>query len=1206
MRSSLTAAAALGVALGALANPLHGQNTPTPPASAAPDLERGFRHPPDSAKPWVYWFVMDGNLGREGITADLEAMKRVGIGGMIFMEVDVGIPKGPVKFMSPPWRELFTFANQEAARLGLLMTMPASPGWTGSGGPWVKPEQSMQKLVFSQTDAVGPRRFDEALPKPPTVAGFYRDVAVLAFPTPADDPRIPDILEKAVYTRGHYSSESGVKALIPVPATYPPPAAGGRIAPDSIVDLTAQLDAQGRLTWEVPAGPWTVLRFGHTSTGANTRPAPEPGLGLECDKFDTAALDAHFNDFLGKIMSDIGPLTGKSLISLHIDSWEMGPQNWTARFPEEFRTRRGYDILRYLPVFTGRVVGSPEISDRFLWDLRQTILELIAENHAGHLAALAQRHGMTLSIEPYDGTPCDDMTYGARADVPMGEFWRDTFTTWFSCTQATSIGHTLGKNIIQAEAFTSGDGERWLAHPGSLKTLGDWALCEGINRMVFHRYAHQPWMDRRPGMTMGPYGIHYERTQTWWEHSKAWVEYLTRSQYLLQQGQFVADVCFLKPEASPQVFRPPASATRSDPPERTGYNFDGCNAETVLAGMSVNDGRLVLPGGMSYRVLVLPDVPTMTPALLRKIGALVNDGATVIGPRPLRAPGLSGYPACDDEVTKLADQIWGDCDGKAVREHAYGKGRVLWERAAGPDPTPPTDPLEKSKWIWYPEGNPAAAAPVGKRYFRRVFSLDDPAQVESATLALTADNDFEVWINGRLAGAGDNFHRLYTIDAAPFLKPGLNVLAIAAVNTGDHPNPAGLIGTLTIKSRGGGLLRVGTDRGWQASVREAGDWAGPTVPAQFWSEVMELGVVGSAPWGPVGTPPREPDAYADFKVVTDALGRMGVPPDFESAGPFRAIHRRTAGADIYFVSSRDTSWASADCFFRVSGTAPELWDPTSGRITRPAAYREKDGRTVVPLWLEPAGSVFVIFPDKAVSPAAGARPDPITAVSRDGQGILPGPGGTLTEAPAIELFREGQNRVAVLAHRDGRYEFTTAAGKTAAVELAGLPAPLQIDGPWEVRFQAGCGAPDKLALEHLADLSTHADPGVKYFSGTATYRRSITVPAERLDPNVRVFLDLGKVQVSAQVNLNGRDLGILWKAPFQLDVTDALRAGENTLEVRVANLWTNRLIGDQSLPPDQRVAWSTWNPFTKDSPLQESGLLGPVILRTSRWLSVGF
>ena len=1099
-------------------------------------------------------------------------MKRVGIGGMVFMEVDVGIPKGPVKFMSPQWRELFKHANEEAARLGLVMTMPASPGWTGSGGPWVKPEQSMQKLVSSEIDLTGGLLFNDTLQKPETVAGFYRDITVLAFPTPPKSYRIEDILEKAVYHRGWYSSQRGVKAVIPLYAKYPDLEPDQMIAMNRIVDLTDKLDANGRLTWEVPPGKWTVLRIGHTSTGQLTRPAPEPGLGLECDKFDKAALEAHFNEFIGKIMSDIGPLTGKSLISLHIDSWEMGPQNWTANYMTEFQKRRGYDMLRYMPVLTGRVVESLEISERFLWDFRQTILELIVENHAGYLAELAHRHGMRLSIEPYDQTPCDDMTYGACADVPMAEFWRDTFMTWFSCTEATSIAHTYGKSIVQAEAFTAGDVEQWRAHPGELKTLGDWAFCEGINRLAFHRYAHQPWLDRYPGMTMGPWGIHYERTQTWWDMSKAWIDYLTRCQSVLQQGLFVADVCFLKPEASPQVFRPSASATRGYPPERLGYNFDGCNAEVLLTRMSVKDGRLVLTDGMSYSILVLPEFETMTPAMLRKIKELVSAGATVIGPRPLKSPSLSGYPECDTEIDRLAGELWGNCNGETVQEHAYGKGRMLWRQ------TPPEDISEKSKhplkqatWIWSGEGNPTESAPAGSRFFRRLVTLEDGAKITSARLFMTADDAFEVWINGKSVDNGADIQKVFEIDVRNWLKPGVNIVAIEAVNGGRTPNPAGLVGSMQITFNDGRIEEITTDRQWKTATHVRQGWA-EAMSVESWSPAKELGAFGMAPWGIVGEFAPQPELYCDFKIVSDVLSEMGIPPDFESVGPFRYIHKRVGKTDIYFVANREESCQGAECAFRVTGKVPEIWDPLTGVIKRQAVYREKDGRTFMPLSLEPAGSRFVVFRDQRQSSPAISKVEPVVTVNRQGQSVLPGGGRVLTEKPKVELAINDEGKLSILVFEAGRYELTAATGKVTAVDIESIPTSQNILGPWELRFQPNRGASEMIILDKLMDWSKHDDSGVKYFSGTATYRTTFRwnpvnpqiagSQTSILDSQSRFFLDLGEVQVMAHVILNGHDLGILWKKPFQVDITDVLKSGENTLEITVANLWPNRLIGD--------------------------------------------
>ena len=1101
-------------------------------------LAAGFAAPPDSARPWTYWFVMDGNLSRAGITADFEAMQRVGLRGLLFMEVDVGIPKGPTKFMSPAWRELFKHANEEAARLGLVMTMPASPGWTGSGGPWVKPEQSMQKLVSSELNLTGPQRFAGTLPTPETVAGFYRDVAVLAFPTPSEPYEIEDVREKAVHHRGWYSSQRGVKALIPQPEEFAVLASEQVIPASRMVDLTARLNGNGRLVWDVPAGRWTVLRFGHTSTGATTRPAPEPGLGLECDKFDKAALKAHFDDFLGQLMSDIGPLTGKSLISLHIDSWEMGPQNWTARFPQEFRRRRGYDLLRYLPAMTGRVVDSLEVSERFLWDLRQTIQELIVENHARYLAELAHEHGLGLSIEPYDQTPCDDMTYGACADVPMCEFWRDTFSTWFSCTEASSIAHTYGRSVVQAEAFTSGSGERWLAYPGSLKALGDWAFCAGVNRFVFHRYAHQPWLDRYPGMTMGPYGIHYERTQTWWTLSNAWIDYLARCQFLLQQGRFVADVCFLKPEAAPQVFRPPLSATRGNPPERLGYNFDGCTPEVLLTRMSVEKGRLVLPDGMSYRVMVLPELRTMTPALLSKVKELVAAGATVIGPPPLRSPSLSGFPHCDDEVRRLAAELWGDCDGKVVTEHACGRGRVLWRRAEAEAPADvPGDSLKQAKWIWHNEGNPARSAPTGTRFFRRVVTLPAEAKVTSARVFLTADNAFTVWVNGARVGTGDNFHEVYELDAAGKLRPGTNVIAVAAENGGDAPNPAGLIGTLVVKLDDGRVLRIPTDDRWQTAPKTGDAWVTATAAGEGWTAALELGPLGMSPWGAIGVSAPQPEFYCDFGIVSDVLTSMGVPPDFESDGPLRYIHRQVDGTDVYFVANREDRMVNADCVFRVCGKAPELWDPLTCHRRRLPEFTAKDGRTTVPMRFEPAQSFFVVF-----------------------------------GRPASEAKESGRN-------------------------FPAIERVAELGGSWDVSFDPRWGGPEKVTFRALDDWSKRPEDGIKFYSGMATYRKTFDRP--ETPGGGRLYLDLGVVKNLAQVRLNGRDLGVVWCAPWQVEITGAVRARGNRLEITVANLWPNRLIGDRSLPEEERFTWTTWNPFAKNTPLLESGLLGPVTVKAA-------
>jgi hypothetical protein len=711
-RSSVSAPVLVGLfILIALASVSCGRG---PSAQAADEtLAAGFARPPAGARPWAYWMWMDGNLSRQGITADLESLRAAGIGGVVICEVNVGVPRGPVEFMSSAWRGLFKHVVREAERLGLEVTLNAGPGWTGSGGPWVKPEESMQHIVAAAVETVGPSRFDGVLPRPvrrpaffgesglpqaikDTMDGFYRDVAVLAFPTPLKGPALANIDEKALYVRAPYSSQPGVPPFIPAPAEYPILPAGAAIDTARIVDLTGQLGADGRLAWDVPAGHWTILRFGRTTTGANTRPAPVPGLGLECDKLDAAAFDAHYDHFVGALLREIGPRRTDGVAgwtTLHIDSWEMGAQNWTSAFREEFRKRRGYDLLSYLPTITGRPVGSLEISERFLWDLRQTANELVLENHALRLKALGRRDGFRLSIEPYDMTPCADMTLGTAADVPMGEFWLSGFNTAHSVVEAAGIAHTNGRTIIAAESFTSDDREAWQAHPASMKALGDWAFTAGVNRIVFHRSQHQAGLKGEPGMTMGPYGVHWERTQTWWNMASAYHAYLARCQFLLRRGLPVADVCFLVAEGAPHVFRPPASALRGDPPGPAGPAFDGCPPETLLASASVEDGGLAFPDGMTYRVLVLPERETMTPGLLRKVRGLIAAGMTAIGPRPRKSPSLAGYPECDAEVERLAAEVWGDCDGRTVTEHAFGLGRVIWVRdPSGPGTNGPGAP----------------------------------------------------------------------------------------------------------------------------------------------------------------------------------------------------------------------------------------------------------------------------------------------------------------------------------------------------------------------------------------------------------------------------------------------------------------------------------------------------------------------------------
>ena len=463
------------------------------------DLAGQFANPPASARPWVYWFWLSGNLTKEGITADLEAMQRVGIGGVLIMEVNQGAPAGKVAFGHPEWMELFKFMLKEADRLGLKVNMSNDAGWCGSGGPWITPKLSMQRVVWTETVVDGARRFEGILPQPKANVNYYEDIATLAMPLPSGTTGfVSDIQGKTSFT---------VRVAPPQPASFPSIAKEATVQRNAIVDVSTMMDKTGKLAWDAPAGKWMILRMGHTSTGQNNQPAPEPGRGLECDKLSKAAAETHFNGLMGKIIADSHLLTGeeRALVATHIDSWEVGSQNWTPLMREEFKKRRGYDLMPFLPTFTGRVVESLEVTERFLWDLRQTVSDMIIENYAGHFHTLARRHGMRLSIEAY-GEPADDMTYAGKADEPMAEFWSwSKFGAASSCTEMASAAHIYGRRILGAEAFTATDKEKWLGHPAVIKDLGDWAFCEGINRFVVHRYAMQPWTkpDRAPGMSVG-------------------------------------------------------------------------------------------------------------------------------------------------------------------------------------------------------------------------------------------------------------------------------------------------------------------------------------------------------------------------------------------------------------------------------------------------------------------------------------------------------------------------------------------------------------------------------------------------------------------------------------------------------------------------------------------------------------------------------
>lgn len=1146
-------------------------------AQATDPLLVDFVNPPDSARPGVYWYFLDGNLNGKEMTADLESMKAAGLGNLVFLEVAIGTPTGPVAFMNPKWQELFVQAVRDAERLGIDISLGIGPGWCGSGGPWVKPEQSMQHLVFSTVELKGPQSYSAVLPIPKQRSTewhnmgnpFYEDVAVLAFPS--RKPLIADVDEKALFIRNPISSMAGVKPHLPTYANYVEPGPTGVIQPGQIVELTKQLKPDGTLDWKVPDGDWTIVRMGRRVTGASTRPAPSTAIGLECDKMDAKALEDHFSNFVGVLLDKMSPRAKEhGLTTLHMDSWESGAQNWTPSLLNEFKKRRGYDARPWLLAYSGRVVESFEKSERFLWDLRLTAQELVLENHAGEVKKYAHKNGLSLSMEPYDMNPAGDLDMGAVADVPMAEFWNNGFNSAFSVLEMSSVAHVMGKAIVSAESFTSNGALD--AYPWSLKNQGDWAFCAGVNRIVFHTFAHQALGEAyKPGVSFGHYGVFWHRNQTWWPMVSAYHRYLTRCSELLRQGVTVSDVLYLTPEGAPHVFLPPKSAVdgADNLPDKRGYGFDGCSPKILMARAEVTDGMIAFPGGSSYRLMVLPQVETMTPALLAKICDLVKAGATVVGTPPVKSPSLSGYPTCDGEVQTLAKKLWGSLDvPMTVTKHTYGKGSIYWGGELSQEFLSPevskiqNDSFSASSWIWYPEGNPAQSAPPEKRYFQRIITVDGTKVLASASAALSADNSFTLWINGKKVSTGDNFNLTYLTSIKRFLRPGVNVLAVEASNAHPYPNPAGWIGSFVLNYKDGSCEVIKTDQQWFAGLTAQTGWEQAVTKPKDWKESMVLGAYAMAPWNRRVENQSSHQLYPSYDLTAARLKEMGVKEDFTATGPVRYGHRRTEDRDIYFVANRTGAPIKADCRFRVGKGRPQLWDPVTGDQRPLLQFEQTDGLTTIPMEFEAFQSFFLVFADK----------------------------GEATAGKAEKNFPE-------------------------------LKPLEELSGAWEVAFDPKWGPfdsaqgrrPGAFVFEKLEDWSKRLEDGIKYYSGIATYRKTVNLTQA---PEGKTYLHLGVVHDMARVRLNGQDLGVVWCAPWRIEVTSAIKAGNNQLEIDVVNRWANRLIGDKQpadanvrtveCPPGffggksfktGRYTYGMYDPYKAESPLDPSGLIGPVTVQ---------
>lgn len=1045
--------------------------------------EDSFIKPPATIQTSIYWYWMSDNISKEGVVKDLHAMKSVGINRAFIGNIGYApTAYGKVKIFSNEWWEILHTALKTATELNIEIGIFNSPGWSQSGGPWIKPGQAMRYLNIDDFTVRGPQKLDKKLTKP---ALQFQEVKLLAFPAPKNynttiasykpklsaipsNPSISNLfdgnkateltLEKGknlsvdletknsltlrsivVYpaqrsidltidlqvkegnayrsvrsfpvNRTNESLNVGFDPYGPVAISIPGTSAQqfrlvfshiaadcgvGEIElssaprvesyiektlakmfqsplpywneyqwavqpiindddlvinPDKVIDISNSLGADGILKWDVPEGDWIVMRSGMTPTGVTNSPASPEGTGLEVDKMSKEHVAAHFDAFLGEIMRRIPAQDRKTWKVAVQDSYETGGQNWTDELVEKFKKQYAYDPVPYIPVLQGRVVGSAEKSDRFLWDLRRLIADGVAYDYVGGLRAISHKHGLTTWLENYGhwGFPGEFLQYGGQSDEVAGEFWSEGELGNIENRAASSAAHIYGKTKVSAESFTAG-GKPYARYPALMKQRGDRFFTEGINNTLLHLFIQQP-DERLPGVN-AHFGNEFNRHNTWFTHMDLFTDYLKRCNYLLQEGKYVADVAYFIGEDAPKM------TGICDPALPKGYSFDYINAEVIKNRVKVKEGKLVLPDGMTYSLLVLPQLETMRPELLLKIKTLVAEGAVILGPAPKRSPSLQNFPAADKAVVSLSAELWAGVDGKHVKSAKYGKGTVL----SGMD-----------------------------------------------------------------------------------MQAALDYLKI----------------------------------------------------------VPDLAVA--------------------------------------KADPILFIHRKDKDKDLYFVSNQSEGKVSIAPDFRITGKQPELWDAVTGAKRKLPSFSQKEGITNIPLQLDPLESVFIVFKDKAIA-SNGTKshnfPEPI--------------------------------------------------------------AVTKVEGPWTVTFEADKRGPlNPVILNELTDWTKHSDEAVKYFSGKAIY--TTTLQIVRLNPNEHLYLNLGQVGVMAKVKVNDIDVGGVWTAPWQVDISKAAKAGKNKIEVEVANNWMNRLIGDSRLPASERKTWTNESNYGPDSSLQPSGLIGPVVLKQVKY-----
>lgn len=660
--------------------------------SASPDaldsLRHGFADPPAEARLRCYWWWLNGNTNEQTITRDLEQMKEKGYGGAILVDANgsnqegnASVPSGPT-FGSPAWTRLYVHALKEAARLHLEISLNIMSGWN-LGGPDVTPEEASKILTWSRQQVHG-GRVVQALSMPRAHNGFYRDIAVLAYPLHhgealagsegSDRKPIRNLALKSAAEEAGFSMPDSTPLLRDLAET-----SGEQDTNLSqIQDISSHMTKGGALDWTAPSGDWEVLRIGYTDSDARVSTSSGKWQGLAIDHLDHHAFDAYWTHTVEPLLRAGKPYLGESLKYLVTDSWELGGTNWTSAFREQFKRLRGYDPMPWLPVVAGRIVESRTKSNGFLNDLRRTVADLVVSEHYDVFAQHARAWGLGIHPEsggPH-GAPIDALETFRSAEFPQSEFWAESAMhrtrdgDRFFVKEAASAAHIYGKRFVAQEGETS-IGPQWSESIAEdLKPTFDRALTEGMNRMIWHEFTSSPVSAGLPGQEYFA-GTHLNPNVTWWDQAGAFTTYMDRCQFLLQRGEPVVDLLYFYGDQVPNFVR-----LKADDPARVlpGYDYDVTDEDALLRTIRVDAGELRSPRGIHYRALAMPASARVSLPALRRIAEYVRAGGTVVGPKPTNPTG--NVPEGDASAfSAMVGELWGDCTAASPR--VVGKGRVF-------------------------------------------------------------------------------------------------------------------------------------------------------------------------------------------------------------------------------------------------------------------------------------------------------------------------------------------------------------------------------------------------------------------------------------------------------------------------------------------------------------------------------------------------